>query len=30
MSSNWGQLREAARFDDINWAATTGPRRVLR
>jgi hypothetical protein len=31
MSAYWGQLREAARFEDIDWAATTGSRqRVLR
>ena len=31
MAANWAQLREAERFEDIDWAATgQPPRRVLR
>jgi hypothetical protein len=26
MSRHWGQLREAGRFEDIDWQATTGYR----
>jgi hypothetical protein len=27
MSRHWGQLREAGRFEDINWQAITGYRQ---
>jgi hypothetical protein len=29
MARNWGELRKAAAFDDIDWRASTGYRARL-